>query len=96
MDKIGLSLTNNGLERIHRDPKETYTQKVKLKLNDFLFLSIKFIRDFSKDQSDEFKTNIDIQIVSGRKQKFLLRNKKEGPFMIYDQIVQFSLKRKKT
>jgi len=77
MDKIGLSLTNNGLERIHRDPKETYTQKVKLKLNDFLFLSIKFIRDFSKDQNDEFRTNIDIQNSVWKKAEILVVEQKK-------------------
>jgi len=47
VSQIGHSLTNNSLERFHLNIKETYTDRKKLAINEFLFKCVKMIRDCS-------------------------------------------------
>ena len=61
-NKIGINLTNNGLERLHLDLKDTYTENKKMKLNDFLVKSVRFIRDYSLDHKDDFNNPIDTPV----------------------------------
>jgi len=42
-DLIGMNLTNNGLESLHKDLKQTYTEKKKLKLSDFLVVGLNLL-----------------------------------------------------
>jgi len=49
MLKLGMNLTNNSLERFHLDIKNK-----KMKINEFLFTSIRMIRDYSIGHSDNF------------------------------------------
>jgi len=54
MLKFGFNLTNNSIERFHCDIKDTFAERKKLKLTEFLLKLSKMVRDYSIDHSDEF------------------------------------------
>jgi len=59
MSKLGVHLTNNSLERLHLDIKQTYTKNKKLKISEFLFTGMRMLRDYSIDQKDTFEKKPD-------------------------------------
>jgi len=78
---VGLNFTNNGLEKLHGDLKQTYTERKKLPLNEFLSKTLrKFIRDCSIDHIENFNTPVEPQIIVWRKALFLLKDQVRGPF----------------
>ena len=78
---IGLNFTNNGLEKVHGDFKQTYTDRKKLPLNEFLSKALRrFVRDYSKDHVDDFDKVVEPTIIIWRKALYLLKENTKGPF----------------
>ena len=80
MSKLGVNLTNNSLERFHLDIKNTYTKNKKMKISEFLFTSIRMIRDYSIDHSDNFDKTPEISTDVWKKALRLLEKKEKGPY----------------
>jgi len=79
---IGLNFTNNGLEKFHSDIKQTYTEKKKLPLNEFLLKCLrKILRDCSLDHQDTFALLPEFKTEVWRKALFMLKDQKRGPFL---------------
>jgi len=96
MNYLGLNLTNNGIERLHGDLKATYTEKKKLKINEFLLVCSKFIRDYSIDYEEKVTSSIEKSIAVWKKAFLLLENKERGPFYnIKDDCALFIKKKRK-
>lgn len=94
---VGLNFTNNGLERLHGDLKQTYTDRKKLPLNEFLYKTLRrFIRDCSLDHVDSFANLAEPQIIVWRKALYLLKEKERGPFFEIRENYALFIKKKRS
>ena len=97
LETLRINMTNNGLERLHRDLKETYTQKKKMQLNEFILQAQRFIRDYSIDHKDDFLKPFEATNEFWRKAQNLLRDdqNERGPFYDIREGYALFIKKKK-
>jgi len=95
MNLIGVNLTNNALERFHLDIKTTYTKNKKLKMNEFLYIASKLIRDLSIDHKEQFTNDINIPIRIWKDALQLLKSSERGPFYNIREFYAIFVKKKR-
>jgi len=95
-DLIGLNFTNNGLEKVHGDIKQNYTERKKLALNEFIVKCMKkFLRDYSLDHQDNFGAEIRFTDEVWKKALHLLKDHSRGPFLDIINNQAFFIKKKR-
>jgi len=91
METLEINITNNGLERLHRGLKETYTQKKKMQLNEFPLQAQIFIRDYSIDHKDHLLKPFEATNEFWRKAQNLLRDDQNERGLFYNIRERYAL-----